>query len=500
MHLITVDDSGGQNKNHYKIFFSGSQKPEKSTKYGSTADDADSIYPHGDGWVVQGSLNGGRDGWLYSGAHTRHVFRYPDRIRFKINNRRFADADQFDVTQRDDWPTGSGGSAKPDEPDNAESPPTVADSRGPHAGVRDEDFDGWETVEVRENLERAIRKHGDETLYQVWEDVTVSDDIRTYADNIAIVGKGAKQSTIHARGGFDRLFQFGSSRNASSGIYLRNLDVDVRRATFDKCVIGANVRNRGGYAKDVHVRGEIRGPGDWITCQTVGDSVFEVEHSSALAGADRTERVESYHDSVGIIMVGPSDGTLRLHDNAIGAFPNNGVYCSGQRKHNHNGRLVATDHTGFGSDRDQLRAGNDSVIINPELYTTELKPGHDNTRGIWFRYSRGARVVGGSIKTHHRDSAPAILVDETAGRTRVEGVDIECRSSHHAARGVTAYTAGSQAGPDRAVIVTGCRFHGDGKPRDAVLIKGNRPGSKVSGNTYSRQLRRNVGQRVDNRN
>lgn len=267
----------------------------------------------------------------------------------------------------------------------------------------------------------------------------------------------------------------------AGGSELRNVVIDASTDGRGVSVINSN---RGLKARDVTVRGEMDGRGKWPAggayVTVPRGEVVELENFNLPDGASRTDGVSSAHDSIGVLLNGQSNGLLRMTNCQIGGMPNNGVYASGPYKKGNDGYAIIDGHVGYNSDRDQIRVGGPSRITDSKLFASRKKYGYSPLRGIWFRYARGARVENTTIRTHHSDPGAAIRLDSTAGAVTARNVDVRCRSDHRAARGVVCFRPKHVPDHvDKSLTVENSRFIGPGSPRDVILIKKGRGGSRI---------------------
>lgn len=350
-----------------------------------------------------------------------------------------------------------------------------SDSRGPHAGIRNADISDWDTVNVDGNLPSAVDKHGNKTIYQIEGDIDVHNQLNT-GGRIAISG-----GTIRLHGTFSTALRFGSPNSPVDGIVITDTTIDVSDARFENGIIGTFVEGDGAFLRDVTIRGRVQGPGNGLSCTTIDspNAVVECERLDLSDGSERDSSTQSSaDDSVGIIMSGESDGVLRLHQCEINQFPNNSLYCE-PTKHGGDGYAVITQHTGHGSDRDQLRVGGVSVIDTADLGGHGLRDEYDNARGVWARHSTDVKIRNVTFRSHHSDAGEGIRVDSTSGNVSIENCDLEMRSSHRAARGVCAYSPSEEVQGDASIHIKDTRIWGDGSPRDGILILEGREDSTI---------------------
>lgn len=352
---------------------------------------------------------------------------------------------------------------------------------------------GFEIVEVAASEIAGLSNDRKNAAFCIVDDDTVEATWKM-SDRNAVFARSDDDMELSLGDHFDGAGRLLQTEDRAEGVELRGFAVDSRQGGK-----GVNFSfNKGGRMRDVTVRGEGDSTQDW-GCGIYlkiprGEKVF-LENVNQPDGASRNTATDSTEDSIGVLLNGKSDGVVEMRDCTFGGFPNNGAYCE-PWKHGHDGYAKIYNHTGYNSDRDQLRVGGRSIIKDPTLYVDESKPGFDNHRGIWFKAANGARVTGGSIKTYPGDdSGSAIRVESSSAAVTIEDVDIELRGTNYRARGVLAFPPDDRARRtgDVSVTVRDSRIHGDAPTRDGVLIQ-ERPGSAVKNTDIDLP---NCGQEID---
>ncbi|WP_049901005.1 hypothetical protein [Halococcus agarilyticus] len=106
-HTITIHDDGNGDANPYWVAFDGDTKPEQTTSHGATTDESDAITQTANGYRADGTVYGGRDAYRYHGKRLGMAFKYPERVRIKINDQQWRSPAAFGETQP--WSGGNGG-------------------------------------------------------------------------------------------------------------------------------------------------------------------------------------------------------------------------------------------------------------------------------------------------------------------------------------------------------------------------------------------------------
>lgn len=105
-HTITIHDRGNGKPNQYRVAFDSDTKPETVTSHGAPTDGVDTIRQTSTGYCVEGTVYGGRDAYRYYGTRSEMSFKYPERIRIKINDTNWRSPAEFGETKP--WSGGSG--------------------------------------------------------------------------------------------------------------------------------------------------------------------------------------------------------------------------------------------------------------------------------------------------------------------------------------------------------------------------------------------------------
>lgn len=479
LHLLEIRD--GENElNNYRVTVN--KELQHSKIRSATVDPQDSISDNGDGTrTAIGQVSAGVDALRYGGQRTEFKAGDPDRLEARVNGGQWQSASKFGAVAFD--PGENSTAPKDQEPrPGAEGAPDKNDL----TEYRDK---GWSVVTLADHVDtdanedaapivrNLIDKHGEKTAFDLGSDnlfLANSAVVNREIDDIAFVGDPDDKPRFIVHDPIGDLFSF---RRGSSGYVVEHVDIGLGADGAGATCIRAFVEKDGARIEDVEIHGQIETNGDGITCAIAEDAELLVKDFAMPDGASRTWGVDSTEDSVGIILSGESDGTLRVIDPEIGSCPNNGLYGSGCRKHDNDGRVVVKGGVFRNCDRDGVRVGNDSVIDGTEIVATEWYDGCDNQRGIWFRYSRGAKAKNVTIHCALDERASGIRVDSTCGQVFVSNADVRMDTE---ARALLAYSPSGEAGGGQVdVDVDGLRVRGDtGAFKESVLVK-DRPDSEL---------------------
>lgn len=357
-----------------------------------------------------------------------------------------------------------------DSSDGVNGSPNTDDPRTKHFKRR-----GMEIVECSASELPDLSNDRENVAFRVTDTGVFDETVRSSRTNGFYTTHGNSIPLgSHFDGGAD-LFRF---EDESEGSEVRNITVDASPDGRGVSLLNAN---RGCEMRNCSVNGEMDaatpwGSGIYVTVPR-GEKVV-LRNVNQKGGASRNYGVSSTEDSIGCLLNGTSNGVLETHDTTFGGFPNNGYYCE-PYKHGNDGYAKIYNHTGYNSDRDQIRVGGRSKIVNPTLYVNRKKSGFDNLRGVWFKAAHGATLNGGSITTFSgSDTGSAIRVEDTSGAVDISGVDIELRGTDDRARGVLAFSPDND-NRNNSIVIEDTHIHGRGVTKDAILIKSGRPDSSI---------------------
>lgn len=341
---------------------------------------------------------------------------------------------------------------------------------------------GFEIVEGPACDIPAQSNQADGVAFRITDATDALDDEIKASRPIAVYAGADDDMTLSLGEHFDGSGRLFRAEDEAEGVELRGFAVDAQESGK-----GVNFSfNRGGRMRDVTVHGVGDSAQEWgcgIYCIVPAGETVVLENVNQPDGARRNQGVGSTHDSIGALLDGRSNGQLVMRECTHGPFPNNSIYASGPRKHGNDGRAIIEDCELYGSDRDQVRVGNDSVVRGCTLYADDKREGFDNLRMVWARYARGVLVEDCMMRAHTSDAAEAIRIDDTAGEVTFRNCDIEIRSPHKAARGVWAEAPRKVPdGVSTDLTIEETRFHGAGSPRDLMLVEGRK--TNFDGNSY----------------
>lgn len=343
----------------------------------------------------------------------------------------------------------------------------------PRQSSKDEKYferNGYEIVETtHKELSQISNDRTDQVAFKLTKSGVLRGSVRSSHRMGVFTADGVRtQLGEHFHGGGDLI----RLEDDAEGSEVRGLNIDASRDGIGVKALNTEV---GCEMRNVTVRGEMDSNQQWgsgIYCTVPRGQKVVLKNVNQPQGASRNYGKGSTEDSIGVLLNGTSDGVLELHNCTFGGFPNNGVYVEPYKKHN-DGYAKIYNHTGYNSDRDQIRVGGRSKVINPTIYVSKKKPGFNNLRGVWFKAAQGATLKGGSIKTFKgRDPGSAIRIEETSGAVDIIDVDVELRGKSSLPRGVRAHEPIHNRPSD--IVIEDCQFHGDANPKQVILSQGGR--------------------------
>ncbi|SEV94876.1 hypothetical protein [Natrinema salifodinae] len=339
--------------------------------------------------------------------------------------------------------------------------------------------------EGNESITPVLREHaGDDTLFEFPDGRYYMDEQfrLTGFENVGFVGEDATlvPANYHEFDGPQyRLFRLGTSDNPGRNLRFEGFDVDQAAPDTGIRVISAQVED-GLVVKRVTVRG-VHDSGTW------GPGLFNITDSDGrgvvdcFRAADGGRHVDEtpnegnmWRGPTGITIDQNHRGTLVFSNCALGGFPDNGLYASGE-----NGRVSVDGGRFWNSGTASIRLSGTSGEIRDAVVVVDENP-HDSAGQHPIRLDHGDRFDvegvtidvpqpnGDAIRIMNGVDATTISnaeisvgdrpnngikIDAGAGQTFVKDVDIEIDGSANAVQ-----ILGSDAGE---VALQDVRITGD---------------------------------------
>ena len=511
-HTLTIHDRGNGEPNSYWVEFGGNTKPQKATVNDATKDANDSITQTSNGYRVEGTVYGGRDAYQYYGKRLGMAFKYPDRIRLKVDDNdwhtpaEFAETKSWSAsTRRDSDGNGSNGGDNSGDGASSGEESTATSSDGPtqrhgitfenvvHA-VRDlgMDPDGNEPIDGQ--LQKAA---ADDTLivFPGGDFAKHGKTVMTGLQNFGLRGlgvtrfvapKGCNEKLVVIDRGVNTLFENITinlrAKNATPGLHLgANDGLDVRYVRFRGQGIHQNSTPRGKGSGNPEVKNalnaHVRSPDGTGRVKNV------IAHNGGLMGA-----YNKGDGRIGIFTGRENRGTLTIEGCNFEGFPNNGLYTS-----RHNGVVQVEGGVFRNNDISQVRLASKDSYVQNALLEVDMQNSRSpnpkealNTRGVRFdgpvAKTHGAEVRDSTIRivsTPHSDGA--IVANQDTGAFGAKNVRL--RLDADGVRGVVGKRPcgiGNRGSPPEPFsgIIERATIVGEGGAAEAVRIV-DRPNTKI---------------------
>lgn len=369
-----------------------------------------------------------------------------------------------------------GGTATASHGDTSESSfPPGADVRG--ATIDSLADRGWNVIDVASHVDNSgnddvssfiSNNLSPETVFKFRSGTYYLDSwVQDNVDKVAFVGVEGADPTLEIDSGFGSrdVFNFGYGGNPTSGLVVRNLNVDMTDDGAGAGVVNVAVAGQGAYLKDIDVHGELENTtrSGLSTAVVDSDAVLSVHNFNLHDGSPRNDNVGSASDSAGIIATKQTVGDVHLGNCKVAGFPNNGVYASKVGLDGNPGTVIVRGGEFFNSDRDQLRVGSTSEIHHAHCYSDTVKSGFNNLRGIWIRHGEDVLINDANITLGASAGSPAgvRVGGDTDGRTQIRNSHITLNTD---SRGVLGRSGNGKIVVDDTVIES------DGSASKAIRI------------------------------
>ncbi|AGB37327.1 hypothetical protein [Natronococcus occultus] len=381
------------------------------------------------------------------------------------------------------------------------------------------DPNGNESVSsvVQENI-------ADDTLLKFPEgEYYMDSQVRiTGFNNVGVVGDGA--TLIPANySSFDgpqyRLFRLGTSGSPGGSVWFEGFDVDQTASNTGIRVISAEVSNEL-VVRDVFVHG-VHDSGTWgpaLFNITDSDGTGIVDCFHAFDGGqhvDDTPHGGRWRGATGIILNGNHQGHITFKDCVLGAFPDNGLYASGD-----NGRIDVEGGWYENSATASVRlSGNSGSISDAILVVDENPTGAEGQHAVRLDHGNEYTISNVTIDTPNQNGesirimngvdsttventlikaggqGTAVRIDDGAGAVDFRNSEVEINGSAYAFRilgnnagavsledvNVVGSAGGSPIQPAIFCERNDCQFEGLSVEQ---LGSGNRRGLELRGSNY----------------